>query len=270
MNLQTKARRWLRVPYTLAIRYKQLKKPFQTTYVFIHGIADTGDIWRPIIEQLPENSNYIAVDLLGHGDSPYPVGDTIYSASEQARNVMVTCLRAGLTGPVVVVGHSFGSLVAVEFAHHYKGLVRQLVLVSPPIYRDESKEGKARIQQETLLRGIYNQLLRQPNVVIQGYAWAEKLKAAGFSKTQLDEENFIGFAGTLRSGIMSQRASQHLLRTKAPTHILYGRFDPVVVPKNFAVLAEENTRITVKAVMNGHALRPVMAKEILAIIAPND
>src|SRR5690606_2719554 len=150
----------------------------------------------------------------GHGASPYPAGDTIYSASEQARNVMATCIRAGLTGPVVIVGHSFGALVAVEFAHHYKGIVRQLILVSPPIYRDESKEGGARLRQEKLIHSMYEQFLSRPNAVMKGYALAEKLKAAGFTRTQLDNESFVGFAGTLRSGIMSQQASQHLLKTK--------------------------------------------------------
>lgn len=268
MNFPTQARRWLKLPYVLAIRHRRMKKPFRMTYVLIHGIADTGDIWQPLIKQLPEDVNYIAVDLLGHGASPFPAGDTIYSASEQARNVMATCLRAGLSGPVIVIGHSFGALVATEFAYHYKGLVRQLVLVSPPIYRDETKEGGARLKQETLLRSIYTQFLNRPEMVIKSYALARKLKAAGITYTVLDKDNYAGFANTLKSGIMSQRASMHLLKTRVPTTILYGRFDPVIVPQNLKVLVKTNPKITVKAVASAHGLGPALFKGILRAL-PN-
>ena len=62
--------RWLRIPYRLSVRYKRLRRPFTTTYVLIHGLADTGALWQPLLAQLPKQSNYIVVDLLGHGESP--------------------------------------------------------------------------------------------------------------------------------------------------------------------------------------------------------
>lgn len=42
--------------------------------------------------------------------------------------------RLGLTGPVDVVGHSFGALVALDFALQHPARVRRLVLAEPPAF----------------------------------------------------------------------------------------------------------------------------------------
>ncbi len=258
---------WLRLPYVLSIRYKRMKQPFKVTYVFIHGLADTGALWKPLIDKLPKNSNYIVVDLLGHGNSKYPDGDDMYRAAKQAQNVLTTCLRAGLSGPVVLVGHSFGALVATEFAHSYRGIVRRMVLVSPPIYRDETKGKKVQLQQDEILRGVYRQLLKQPNVIIKGYQLGGKLKLKGFSTIKIGEENYAGIAGTLRAGIISQRSEERLAKTTIPTTIIYGRFDPLLVPHNFTLLKRDNPNITVKVLATAHAVRDSTVKAILRAIA---
>ena len=98
----------LHVPYRLRVRYKRLRRPFAVTYVFVHGLADTGELWQPFIENVPANCNYIVVDLLGHGDSYLAQTRRMYSAREQARYLLPTCLTNGLSGPVALVGHSFG------------------------------------------------------------------------------------------------------------------------------------------------------------------
>ncbi len=257
---------WLHIPYRLAIRYKRMRWPFSTTYVLIHGLADTGDVWRAVISELPKKSNYIVVDLLGHGQSPHPNGDVIYSADEQARNVMAACMRAGVTGPIVLIGHSFGSLVAVEFARRYHGIVQRMVLVSPPIYRDETKEGAARLRQDTLLRNAYEQVLKRPEAIIKGYALGARLRAVGFSHFQLNRDNFNAFAATLRSGIISQQTGRHLLKLKCPITIIYGTFDPVLVPRNFTKLAQANHSITLQSLPTGHAVTRRTVKAIMRFI----
>lgn len=261
---------WLHVPYRLSIRYKRLRWPFSTTYVLLHGLADTGDLWRPVIAELPQKSNYVVVDLLGHGESPHPVGDVIYSADEQSRNVMAACLRAGVTGPIVLIGHSFGALVAIEFARRYRGIVQQMILVSPPIYRDETKEGVARLRQDALLRNAYEQVLKRPDVIMKGYALGTRLRAVGFSHIQLNKDNFNAFAGTLRSGIISQQSGRHLLTIVCPTTIVYGTFDPLLVSRNFTKLARVNRQISVISLPTGHAITRRTVKAIMRLIAPSE
>ena len=259
--------RWLRIPYRLSVRYKRMSRPFATTYVLIHGLADTGELWRSLLDRLPPDSNYIVVDLLGHGASKYPNDQSVYSASEQARYVLATCVSAGLSGPVVLIGHSFGGLVAVEFSHKYHGIVQQVVLVSPPIYRDETSSKKKRLRQEALLRAFFRQALKKPDLVVAGYDLSGKLGALGFSQTKLTKDKFAGFESTIRAGIISQRAARYLRWTDTPTTIIYGRLDPFVVSRNFVALARKNKAITLRALPTSHAVRERTFKEILKVIS---
>ena len=105
----------LRIPYSLNIRHRRIVKHAAATYIFIHGIGDNGDMWQNILAKLPKNTNYLAIDLLGFGDSPMPLWAT-YDAKAQARSLLATYLKLRIASRVVVVGHSLGSLVAVEFA----------------------------------------------------------------------------------------------------------------------------------------------------------
>jgi len=258
--------RWLRIPYRLSVRYKRLRRPFTTTYVLIHGLADTGALWQPLLAQLPKQSNYIVVDLLGHGESPQPHDESIYRASEQARHVLATCVATGLSGPVVLIGHSFGALVATEFSHMYRGIVRRAVLVSPPIYRDETGNRRDWLRQDKLLRSVYRQVLKTPDLVVAGYELGDRLGALGFSRTQLSKSTFTGFENTLRAGIISQRTGQLLRHITIPTTIIYGRLDPLLVARNFTALAQVNSCITVRPLSTGHAIRGRTLREIMTVI----
>lgn len=255
----------LHVPYRLRVRYKRLRRPFAVTYVFIHGLADTGELWQPFIENVPANCNYIVVDLLGHGGSYLARTRRMYSAREQARHLLATCLTNGLSGPVVLVGHSFGSLVAIEFASMYKGIVKRCILVAPPIYRDSSQTGAARLRQDNLLREIYRQALKTPKAVVAGYDLYSKLGLAGFSETQLTQDNFSAFSDTLLAGIISQNASRKLAETRIDTDIIYGKLDPFIVEKNLKHIAEKNQRVTLHSLTTAtHAIRQRTRKVIVS------
>ena len=52
--------------------------------LLIHGIGDSSDTWRPVVEQLAEHYTVIAPDLLGHGRSEKPGPTTRWRASPTA------------------------------------------------------------------------------------------------------------------------------------------------------------------------------------------
>ncbi len=257
--------RFLRLPYKLHIRYKRVKNPLHPTYLLIHGLADTGELWKPLLEDLPKDANYVVVDLLGHGRSKVPQ-NKFYSATQQARNVRLTYLRLGLVGPIIAIGHSFGSLVAIELANRHPKQIRQLVLCAPPIYRDPVSGKLSRLRRESILRDLYQQIIKQPRAVIAAYDALSKLRLAGYSKTRLSEENFEAFAETLRAGIISQSAGKHLEEITVPTNIIYGALDPVIVPSNFAKLKLENEHISVRMIPTSHSVTKTTLKAILKVL----
>lgn len=79
--------------------------------IFLHGLADCADVWRPTIRLLGATRRLIAMDLLGHGGSSH-VADGGYSLP-----LFVEAANEGLaasdSGPFILVGHSMGGEVAL-------------------------------------------------------------------------------------------------------------------------------------------------------------
>lgn len=255
----------LRIPFRLHVGYKRIVSPTAPTYVLIHGLADTSAIWRPVIKMLPKDANYIAVDLLGHGNSKHFSGK-VYAGSYQARNVLATCLGMGCIGPYLFIGHSFGSIVSVECAKRYPN-TKQLILCSLPLYRKSiDGQGEKPKSTESLLFEIYHQSIKHPKGTVAIYNLIEKLGIGGPSKTELSEETFWAFKETLRSGIMSQQTAESLRQLDIPINIIYGKLDPLIISENIKAIAKDKPNITVKSPLSDHALRGPILKAIKAAL----
>lgn len=96
------------------------------TLVLLHGMAASWQWWLENIPALARNHRVIAVDLPGCGESePLPASAEM---ATHARTVL-HLLEQLDAGPVTVVGHSMGGLVAIEMAQADPARVRGLVLV---------------------------------------------------------------------------------------------------------------------------------------------
>jgi pimeloyl-ACP methyl ester carboxylesterase len=82
--------------------------------VFIHGFGASLDSWRHITDSLQVDHRLVLLDLKGHGFSDRPP-DEKYSLKDHADIVLGLVQHLGLKD-VVLVGHSFGSAVAVNAA----------------------------------------------------------------------------------------------------------------------------------------------------------
>ena len=82
--------------------------------VFLHGFGASLDTWRYVIDALRSDHRLILVDLKGHGLSGRPP-DEKYSLKDQAEIVLGLIRHLGLK-EVALVGHSYGSIVAVSTA----------------------------------------------------------------------------------------------------------------------------------------------------------
>jgi pimeloyl-ACP methyl ester carboxylesterase len=94
--------------------------------LLVHGIGDSSDTWRPVLEQLAEDHTVIAPDLLGHGRSEKPRAD--YTVGGYA-NGMRDLLAVLEVDRATVVGHSLGGGVAAQFAYQFPERCERLVLV---------------------------------------------------------------------------------------------------------------------------------------------
>lgn len=104
-------------------------KPFDAakpTAVFIHGVLNDHSVWILQTRYLAHHGwNVLAVDLPGHckseGEAPASV--------EEAAGFIAALLDAAGVRTAALVGHSWGSLIALEAASRLKERVTHLVMV---------------------------------------------------------------------------------------------------------------------------------------------
>ena len=95
-----------------------------TPVVMLHGITDSRRSFDPIWDHLPADWHAIAVSQRGHGDSDKRA--TQYSTVDFAGDIALLADLYDLA-PMVVVGHSMGSSVALQLAADRPDLVRAVV-----------------------------------------------------------------------------------------------------------------------------------------------
>ncbi len=95
--------------------------------LLIHGIGDSSDSWRPVVEQLAEHHTVIAPDLLGHGRSEKPRADYTIAGYANGMRDLLSLLEIDR---VTVLGHSLGGGVAAQFAYQFPERCERLILVS--------------------------------------------------------------------------------------------------------------------------------------------
>jgi pimeloyl-ACP methyl ester carboxylesterase len=94
--------------------------------VFIHGVLNDHSVWILQTRYLAHHGfNVLAVDLPGHGRSG---GDAPASIEEAAQFIEALLDAAGVR-QAALVGHSWGSLIALETASRLKERITHLVLV---------------------------------------------------------------------------------------------------------------------------------------------
>lgn len=245
--------RWLHVPYALHTRVIKAEVKPIATVLFIHGIGGSGQAWNKVIDKLPKDIRVVTIDLLGFGRSPRPAG-AVYSAKTQARSVLATLLRLRLRGPVIIVGHSLGSLVAVEVAKRYPVLIRSLILCSPPFYQLYEDEKRFLPRSDKVLKIVYQTATKHPGQFLQitSIAVRYKLLNALFSVTA---ENIHSYMGALEATIINQTSLDDAKKLRLPIVILHGTLDPTVVARNLKELVRGRANVTLVKVAASHEVK---------------
>ena len=107
--------------------------------VFIHGLASNMSRWAELVRvtSLIERHNLIRVDLRGHGESMTRRRFVLSDWCEDLRQL----LDVEQTRQAVLVGHSLGATVAMQFAAVAPQRVAAMVLVDP-VFREAVVAGK--------------------------------------------------------------------------------------------------------------------------------
>ncbi|MBI1851562.1 MAG: alpha/beta hydrolase [Planctomycetes bacterium] len=213
---------------------------------FFHGLGGCVYDWREQLAPFAEAGfRAIAVDLPGAGFSPtLPGGDfRIESIARHAAAVV----RALAGGPAVLVGNSYGGLIALATAIHHADVVAQLVLVDAVSYRQPHPYFVPLFRIPALpkmvtpilpvrpflrmvLRGAVAHAACISDAVIEEYALETKLPGRRESVVEivraLVRENPDDFAARIPT-------------IRVPTLVVWGELDPAVPIANGRRLARE-------------------------------
>lgn len=204
--------------------------------VLVHGGGAAADTWIRNIPTLAKTHRVIAPDLIGHGFSDWRPYDTAAPQRVQAQHVLSLTRQLGLSN-AVIVGHSFGGLIAALLALENPQLYSLLVIVgSASVFHPPSE------QQPVLENALTNQLAAHDDLSIESLR--RRNIGSNFQKGDPFEEILLvqltahalpdrktAFVETIK-GLIDSAAEKHnrvyhrLEEFQQPTLVVSGRQDP--------------------------------------------
>jgi len=212
--------------------------------VLLHGTSSSLHTWEGWVPRLSESRRVISLDLPGFGlTGPFPDGD--YSPEAYTR-FMGELMDAMQLPPAVLVGNSFGALVATGVAVAEPRRVHQLVLVdalaypinpeSVPLgFRLAATPGVRTLMQYTLPRAMVEASVRD---VFGDPSRVTPALVDRYYEITLREGNRAALSARL-GYLPSEEAALALRDIRQPTLILWGGRDRLIPPANGRRLSQD-------------------------------
>lgn len=153
-----------------------------TAKLFLHGVPDSPAIWRPLLAALDLGDTPVAVPALPGFTAPLPAG---FPATKEAYADWAVGQAEALFaahGPIDIIGHDWGALIAQRVAMLRPDLLRSWAVSNAVIDPDYRGHRLARIWNTPILGEIYMALSNKPAKLAEG------LTAAGMPADIAQEE----------------------------------------------------------------------------------
>ena len=111
--------------------------------VLVHGVGLRAEAWLLQIEELSKKNTIYTVDMPGHGYSDLLAGAN--ASLEDYVDVIATWIKEEIQVPVIIIGHSMGSMIALNFATRYSTLCAGVGAMNS-VYR-RSNEASSAVQE---------------------------------------------------------------------------------------------------------------------------
>ena len=187
--------------------------------VCIHGIAADSSSYDKALaywegEESLRDVRFITFDLLGAGKS-MSSDEFKYNYEEQLEALANSIKDLKLDVPLILVGHSMGTLIATRYADTYKKSVSKLILISPPVYTEKD--------------------LDSPLFAEGMKAFQEAVKAKSRSKTDSKQ-----FEASIKYIVSDRRNYKVLAELTTPAVLIYGGKDTIIAPHNIPKVLTDN------------------------------
>jgi pimeloyl-ACP methyl ester carboxylesterase len=203
--------------------------------LFLHGYLESSAIWKGFAERFSDQYKVVLLDIPGHGASG--IMGPVHGMEEMAR-VAGAVLDAEQISRVVVIGHSMGGYVTMEFVHLFPERTAGYCLFHSTCFADNEEKKMNRDREISLVMcGKKMQIIRTN--IPKGFAnsnierlapWVARAKqiAAGNS-----DEGIIA----LLQGMKNRKDHSGLLRKFSPVPLLiWGKKDNYIGEEVFQKL----------------------------------
>lgn len=210
-----------------------VSKTPKLTVVCVHGIADDSSRFIKPLEYLEGTTSlkdirFVRFDLLGSGKSAK--SDKLkYDYKDQVEALYNSIKALKLKTPLVLMGHSMGCLISTRFTNENKRMVKELILISPPVFRPEEFES--------------------PRFV----AGKDGFKKLMILKNPIYKDD-VAFNNELDSIVFNKKNYNLYLNLTRPTTIIYGAADQIIAGYNIPGLIKENPKITAIKTAGTHGI----------------
>lgn len=132
-----------------------ISSPHHPTTIFIHGLDSSKETWSGVMNELT-SSGYpaIAIDLRGHGESPFgEIKEEDFTSKMLSDDIRIFIEDLRLDKPVVIVGHSMGGRILIDLLSNEIKSIRNggVKLISASVIEDidvQTREGPASVDSE--------------------------------------------------------------------------------------------------------------------------
>jgi pimeloyl-ACP methyl ester carboxylesterase len=224
--------------------------------VLLHGYLSAGRYWDDICAELTEDHTVIAIDLLGFGHSPKP-RDSSYDYTEHLAWIERTLKDAGSAKPVVMAGHSMGSLLALRYSRLHPDKVSRLFLFNLPLFEGKEQARRELVGTNLLFRATISWRMHHILVPILR---TKVMKALMYHFTEIKFKQLIEYSlestgisrdRSLTNVIEDQKAFEDLGHVSVPTTIVTGLAERQAYIKNVEKL-EKRKNIHIILTDNTH------------------
>jgi len=208
---------------TDAIELNMVKKGQGDPLIFIHGWAASHRFWKHQVPFFAQSNQVISYDLRGHGDSGKP--ETGYQITDHLHD-LEKLLTENRLSKLVLIGHSLGGMIALQYALEHPLTPRALVLVGTSPHPVASRKRSIQFSFLQLLirmsrkraANFTERALFAPNVRPELVEWVNKESMRTPTHVILE----------ILKSVKSFNIVSQLSEIQAPTLIVYSEFETAV------------------------------------------
>ena len=231
--------------------------------VLIHGVGMNRSVWAPQVDALQLCFRVVSYDMLGHGASRLPTASPVLDEYAAQLAALLEHLQIDVAH---VVGHSMGSLIALEFALQYPERVASVAALNA-VYDRTPTQRAAVMQRAASLEGG---ALEQPSIDATVARWFDDpvpghlAQVAELVRSLLETVNPEGYARTYRLFASSDQAHVgRLPQLTVPALFMTGECDPNSSPAMSHSMAAAAPRGRAEIIANERHMMNVTAPAIV-------